>query len=164
MVFDFLQPISTSVEEYIATLSNQTLGKKVVFHTQTDFPVLDNIAIAIITVNEFRGSEKDNDDFSFDYFRKQFYSLFPGNWNASIVDLGSIEAGASIEDTYFVVKSLIADFPEVIVAIYNIFAPVTYFKWLVGKVSGGDDTIADYIEENREALKHVLDVIGEASS
>ena len=109
MVFDFLQPISTSVEEYIATLSNQTLGKKVVFHTQTDFPVLDNVAIAIITVNEFRGSEKDNDDFSFDYFRKQFYSLFPGNWNASIVDLGTIEAGASVEDTYFVVKSLVAE-------------------------------------------------------
>ena len=109
MVFDFLQPISASVEEYIATLSNQTLGKKVVFHTQTDFPVLDDVAIAIITVNEFRGSEKDNDDFSFDNFRKQFYSLFPGNWNTSIVDLGTIEAGASIEDTYFVVKSLIAE-------------------------------------------------------
>ena len=56
---------------------------------------------------------------------------------------------------------MIADFPEDIVAIYNIFTPVTYFKWLVGKVSGGDDAIADYIEENREALKHVLDVIGE---
>ena len=109
MVFDFLQPISASVEEYIATLSNQTLGKKVVFHTQTDFPVLDNVAIAIITVNEFRGSEKDNDDYSFDYFRKQFYSLFPGNWNASIVDLGTIEAGASVEDTYFVVKNLMAE-------------------------------------------------------
>lgn len=109
MVFDFLQPISTSVEEYISKLSNQTLGKKVVFHTQTDFPVLDNVAIAIFTVNEFRGNAKDNDDFSFDYFRKQFYILFPGNWNASIVDLGSIEAGASIEDTYFVVKSLIAE-------------------------------------------------------
>ena len=105
MVFDFLQPISTSVEEYISKLSNQTLGKKVVFHTQTDFPVLDNVAIAIITVNEFRGGEKDNDDFSFDNFRKQFYSLFPGNWNASIVDLGTIEAGASAEDTYVVVKS-----------------------------------------------------------
>lgn len=109
MVFDFLQPISSSVEEYISKLSNQTLGKKVVFHTQTDFPILDNVAIAIVTVNEFRGNAKDNDDFSFDNFRKQFYSLFPGNWNASIVDLGSIKAGASIEDTYFVVKSLIAE-------------------------------------------------------
>ncbi|MCL9769088.1 formimidoylglutamase [Flavobacterium sp. HXWNR69] len=109
MVFDFLQPISTSVEEYIATLSNQTLGKKVVFHTQTDFPVLDNVAIAVITVNEFRGSKKDNDDFSFDSFRKQFYSLFPGNWNTTIVDLGTIEAGASVEDTYFVVKKIVAE-------------------------------------------------------
>ncbi|UGS21590.1 formimidoylglutamase [Flavobacterium cyclinae] len=109
MVFDFLQPISTSVEEFVATLSNQTLGKKVVFHTQTDFPVLDNIAIAIFTVNEYRGNNKNNSDFSFDNFRKNFYSLYPGNWNASIVDLGTIEAGASVEDTYFVVKSLVAE-------------------------------------------------------
>ena len=109
MVFDFLQPISTSVEEFVATLSNQTLGKKVVFHTQTDFPVLDNIAIAIFTVNEYRGNNKNNSDFSFDNFRKNFYSLYPGNWNTSIVDLGTIEAGASVEDTYFVVKSLVAE-------------------------------------------------------
>jgi len=109
MVFDFLQPISTSVEEFVATLSNQTLGKKVVFHTQTDFPVLDNIAIAIFTVNEYRGNHKNNSDFSFDNFRKNFYSLYPGNWNTSIVDLGTIEAGASVEDTYFVVKSLVAE-------------------------------------------------------
>lgn len=109
MVFDFLQPISTSVEEFVATLSNQTLGKKVVFHTQTDFPVLDNIAIAIFTVNEYRGNNKNNSDFSFDNFRKNFYSLYPGNWNASIVDLGTVEAGESIEDTYFVVKSLVAE-------------------------------------------------------
>ena len=109
MVFDFLQPISTSVEEFVATLSNQTLGKKVVFHTQTDFPVLDNIAIAIFTVNEYRGNNKNNSDFSFDNFRNNFYSLYPGNWNTSIVDLGTIEAGASVEDTYFVVKSLVAE-------------------------------------------------------
>ena len=70
MVFDFLQPISTSVEEFVATLSNQTLGKKVVFHTQTDFPVLDNIAIAIFTVNEYRGNHKNNSDFS-----ELYYSL-----------------------------------------------------------------------------------------
>ena len=53
--------------------------------------------------------KKNNSDFSFDNFRKNFYSLYPGNWNASIVDLGTIEAGASVEDTYFVVKSLVAE-------------------------------------------------------
>ncbi len=109
MVFDFLQPISESLEQYILTLSHQTLGKKVVFHTYTDFPVLDNVAVAIFTVNEFRGSEKDNGNFSFDNFRKQFYGLFPGNWNVKIVDLGNVEAGESIEDTYFVVKNLVTE-------------------------------------------------------
>ena len=83
----------------------------------------------------------------------------------SISGLTSIEPlGANhpwISAQVELVKSLIADFHEDIVAIYNIFAPVTYFKWLVGNVSGGDDNIADYISEDRDALKHVLDVIGQ---
>ncbi|CAM3843242.1 formimidoylglutamase [Flavobacterium cucumis] len=109
MIFDFLQPIPSSLETFISKLSNQTLGRKVVFHTQTDFPVLDNVAIAIFTVNEYRGSGQQNEDFLFENFRKQFYSLFPGNWNTAIVDLGNVEAGASVEDTYFVVKGLVAE-------------------------------------------------------
>ena len=109
MVFDFLQPISESFEKYLQTLSNQSLGKKVVFHTQTDFPILEGVSIAIFTVNEHRGNDKDNEDYSFEVFRKKFYGMFPGNWNTSIVDLGTIEAGASIEDTYFVVKSLMTE-------------------------------------------------------
>ena len=87
MVFDFLQPVSSAVEEYISTLSNQTLGKKVVLHTQTDFPVLENIALALITVNESRGAAKENEDCNFDSFRKEFYSLYPGNWAVSMVQL-----------------------------------------------------------------------------
>ena len=109
MVFDFLQPVSSSVEEYISTLSNQTLGKKVVLHTKTDFPVLENIALALITVNESRGAAKENEDCNFDRFRKEFYSLYPGNWNVSLADLGTIEAGANIEDTYFVLKKLVEE-------------------------------------------------------
>ena len=109
MVFDFLQPVSASVEEFISKLSNQTLGKKVALHTQTDFPVLENVSLAIIMVNENRGANKVNEDFAFEDFRKQLYSLYPGNWNVSIADLGNIEAGASIEDTYFVVKKLVEE-------------------------------------------------------
>lgn len=109
MVFDFLQPVSVSVEQFILKLSNQTLGKKVALHTQTDFPVLENVSLAIVTVNEYRGANKENEDFAFEEFRKQLYSLYPGNWNVSIVDLGSVEAGESIEDTYFVVKKLVEE-------------------------------------------------------
>jgi arginase family enzyme len=109
MVFDFLQPISASMETFISNLSNKTLGKKVVFHTQTDFPVLEGVSLALITVNENRGNNKDNEELAFDSFRKQFYSLFPGNWHVSIADLGTVEAGASVDDTYFVVKKLVEE-------------------------------------------------------
>ena len=109
MVFDFLQPVSVSVEQFISKLSNQTLGKKVALHTQTDFPVLENVSLAIVTVNEYWGANKENEDFAFEEFRKQLYSLYPGNWNVSIVDLGSVDSGESIEDTYFVVKKLVEE-------------------------------------------------------
>ena len=59
------------------------------------------------------------------------------------------------------VKKIKQEFTEDIVAIYNIFAPVTYLKWLLGEVSGGDDLIADFLVEDPEALKNVLDVIAE---
>ena len=38
---------------------------------------------------------------------------------------------------------------------------MTYLKWLLGEVSGGDDLIADFLVEDPEALKKVLDVIAE---
>jgi len=35
--------------------------------------------------------------------------MFPGNWNTSIYDLGDVIAGSSIEDTYYVVKTICAE-------------------------------------------------------
>lgn len=109
MSFDFLQPVSPDIEKYITTLSNQTLGKKVVLHTETDFPNLENISIALICVNENRGAELENEAQNFDEFRKQFYKLFPGNWQKGIADLGDIMIGNEISDTYYVVKTICAD-------------------------------------------------------
>lgn len=109
MVFDFLQPVSDEFLEFVDGLSTQTLGKKTAFNTANDFPVLDNANIAILAINEFRGGNVFNEDDKFDNFRKQFYSLYPGNWNVSIVDLGNIEQGETIEDTYFLVASVCED-------------------------------------------------------
>lgn len=106
MVFDFLQPVSTTFLDFKEALSNQTLGKKAIFHTKTDFPNLDTVSIAIVCVNENRGKGVDNSDNEFDTFRKNFYSLFPGNWDVSIADLGNIQYGETIDDTYFLVKTI----------------------------------------------------------
>ena len=106
MFFEFLVPIEDKVVEFVNSLSSQTIGKKIALHTCDEFPNLDNISIVLITVNEYRGAELENDTNSFNDFRKYFYALYPGNWKFSLADLGTIEAGASLEDTYFLVKSI----------------------------------------------------------
>ncbi len=47
-------------------------------------------------------------EISFDPYRKAFYSLYPGNWNYKIIDLGDIEKGETAEDTRFAAKEVIA--------------------------------------------------------
>lgn len=109
MVFDFLQPVNSRCLSFVEGLSSQTLGKKVAFHTATDFPNLETVNIAIIGVNEYRGLDGENVENELDFFRKNFYSLFPGNWKVIIADLGNIQPGESIEDTYFLVKTICED-------------------------------------------------------
>ena len=83
----------------------------------------------------------------------------------SIKDLAAIEPlGADhpwISEQVELVQKIRAGFTEDLVAIYNIFAPVTYLKWLLGEVSGGDDLIADFLVQDSQKLKKVLDVIAQ---
>ncbi|WP_300565781.1 formimidoylglutamase [Flavobacterium sp.] len=107
MAFDFFQPLDAGFLDYIQGLSPQTLGKKVVFHTDTEFPALENVSIAIIGVLENRGLTSNNFEVDITHIRKEFYSLFPGNWPTQIVDLGNVVAGNSLEDTNYVLKTAI---------------------------------------------------------
>jgi arginase family enzyme len=106
MVFEFLQPLDTDFILDLQSLNPQALGKKVAFHTETEFPILDSVKIAIIGVLENRGLDSKLVDLN--QIRSEFYSLFPGNWNTNIADLGDIAAGAEIEDTYYLLKSVVA--------------------------------------------------------
>jgi len=104
MEFDFLSPVDNEIIEYVSSLSTQNMGSKVAFHTDKDFPDLDKIKIAIIGVPENRGDKKAYQEVNLDFIRKEFYSLFPGNWQSSIADLGDILPGNSLDDTFFALK------------------------------------------------------------
>jgi arginase family enzyme len=108
MEFDFLKPISEEVLELISGLNSQHLGSKIVFHSKEQFPNLSKINIALFGVLDNRGDAKSISDVDLTSIRKELYSLYPGNWEASIADLGDIEAGNSIEDTYFALKILVS--------------------------------------------------------
>ena len=108
MEFDFLKPVDDEILHYIDGLTSQQLGRKIVLHTEKQFPDLNKTTIAFIGVLENRVDNKALSDVDLRPLRKELYSLFPGNWDASIADLGDILAGNSAEDTYFAVKKVVA--------------------------------------------------------
>lgn len=109
MIFDFLQPLSDDLLIDIHKVSNQALGKKVVFHSHQETPILEEDTVALLGVLDNRGLNDINSIEDLNEIRLQFYTMFPGNWNRQIYDLGDIYAGNSIEDTYYVVKTICAE-------------------------------------------------------
>lgn len=108
MDFDFLQPVEESVLAHTLLMPEQVLGRSLKIHTLKDgFPELNNVKIAIIGLQETRNSFYDfHDTFDLDAFRLEFYGLYPGNWDITIADFGTITNGASVEDTYFAVQQI----------------------------------------------------------
>lgn len=109
MEFDFLKPLDNEILRSIKGFSSQQLGSKVVFHTADDFPDLNKIKIAIIGVLDNRGDANEASEVDLSHIRNELYSLFPGNWAASIADLGNIFAGNSVSDTYFALKKVVSN-------------------------------------------------------
>ena len=109
MEFDFLEPIDAETFELIQGLTSQQLGSKVVFHTRDQFPDLNKVNIAVIGVLDNRGSGQGTETVNLVTVRNELYAMFPGNWDASIADLGDILAGNSIEDTYFALRKVVAN-------------------------------------------------------
>lgn len=76
---------------------------------------------------------------------------------------GSESIGADhpwIEQQVEVVKAIRSTFPEEIASFYNIFSPISYLKrWFRTGASRGDREIANFLLEDPDLLKEVLEVI-----
>jgi len=109
MNFNFLTPVSDSVLAHKELIAQQALGKKINVHSrQNGIPDLDGVQLAIIGVKENRNDVNYMGAvINFDSIRKTLYTLFPGNWHTTIADLGDIEPGETVEDTYFAIRTAI---------------------------------------------------------
>lgn len=114
MAFDFLVPVKDKVLAHCELLPEQALGKNVHMHTEKDgLPVFAQADVAIFGVLESRNAfEKKPEKLDLDEVRIQLYRLMTGNWNSTIIDIGDVEEGNTVEDTYFVVKEIVAGLLE----------------------------------------------------
>ena len=102
----FFEPLNLENKDFL----DGTLGSSVNFHNKSGFPDVTNHNIAILGVNEDRRSV-DNKGCSKapDSVRSYFYKLFKGgNTPVNIADLGNINAGHSVEDTYYALSSAVS--------------------------------------------------------
>ncbi|GGF65613.1 formimidoylglutamase [Wenyingzhuangia marina] len=108
MIQDFFTPISAEVLSYEET-SKEMLGRQLVKHTdELGFPDLENVNLAFFDVREERGAVgNQGTGIGADEIRKQLYQLYGGNWDLSMVDLGSIQPGNQLKDTYFAVQETV---------------------------------------------------------
>ncbi|NIJ43670.1 arginase family enzyme [Wenyingzhuangia heitensis] len=109
MIQEFFIPISKDVFDQNQGSSNQ-IGHQVHKHTKEQgFPDLENIGLAVFDVREGRNAIGNNETaIGADGIRKELYKLCIGNWNVSIADLGSINEGNSVSDTYYAVQETVA--------------------------------------------------------
>ncbi len=147
MNFNFLTPISDVVLAHNELITPQALGKKIKVHSrQNGIPDLENVQMAIIGVKENRNDVNYiGAEINFDNIRKSLYTLFPGNWHTTMADLGDIEPGETVEDTYFAIRTVITVLVE---------------KNIIPIVLGGSQ---DLTYANYRAYDHILPMVNVVS-
>ena len=107
MSLETLIPVSEEALSSMVLNPSQALGKNIEIHTaQQGLPELDGCSIGIVGLSEIRNSFFPTSTYKLADFRKYFYSLFPGNWNFKICDLGNLPDGNTPEDTYYALKEI----------------------------------------------------------
>jgi len=107
MSLDYLEPVSMEVLETIKGLPDHVLGKNLeIFTNDSGLPDILNVKICLIFLNETRNSYYQISKFNSNEFRKEFYKLYPGNWNFKIADFGDLPSGKNVEDTYFALSEI----------------------------------------------------------
>ncbi|HET8804709.1 MAG TPA: formimidoylglutamase [Aequorivita sp.] len=102
---DFFSPINIDLKS-----APHTLGATMrINFSEKSFPEIEGVKIAIFGVLEDRRDENPTGEaFGFEQIRQNLYNLYPGNWHLPLADLGDIQKGESVEDTYFAVQSVVS--------------------------------------------------------
>jgi hypothetical protein len=103
-IFEFLKANSPDFIEATQNLKESQVGGKVSFYSEDS--AIKDFGFSLICVNEKRGNPDFTGDIDFEKIKHEFYKLEQGNWNFSLLDLGVIESGSDISDTYFALKKI----------------------------------------------------------
>ncbi|MFS8615970.1 MAG: formimidoylglutamase [Solitalea sp.] len=107
---DYFSPAGGSRDIPLQPLHPAQLGARFRSNGRT-FPDLDQVSMAVFGVEEDRRAvSNEGCAGAMDALRPHLYRLFEGTFDASkVADLGNIKRGATVEDTYFAVKTVVSE-------------------------------------------------------
>lgn len=110
MNIEYLIPVQDDIVASMLLLNPASVASNIAVHSkQLGFPDLEGVKIALIGVLEGRKAiNNEGCGENIDAIRKQFYKLFFGRWKAKVADLGNINQGKRVEDTYFAVSEVVS--------------------------------------------------------
>jgi len=110
MLEAYFQPLDFALEgNNEQALPSDALGNAIqAYFCQGKFPDFENAKIALIGVGDDRGNPSNRGaDSGMDNIRKEFYNLKIHQHPQKIIDLGNIKRGATLEDTYAAIATVV---------------------------------------------------------
>ncbi len=105
---DFLEPINKAEINDDEGYNDGQLANFISIY-ETNLPEISDAAIVFIGVPEVRGSGNKNDTHAPNAIRKELYRLHYWHSDVKIADLGNIKLGATLNDSYAAIKTVLAE-------------------------------------------------------
>ncbi len=108
-LLDFLEPINTALLSNDEGFKDTQLGKYILVHEQ-ELPDISQADLVIVGCGEMRGMGMQYTSSNApNIIRAEFYKLFYWHTAVTIVDLGNIKIGATVQDSYAAVKLVVSE-------------------------------------------------------
>ena len=106
--YDFLNPIDPNLKQYVSELPYNTIGREIVNLDETTYKEIIENSIILIGIPEDRTAvNNEGTGRNLEELRKEFYTLYRGNWTTTIYDFGDLKVGETFNDTLVILQEIV---------------------------------------------------------
>ena len=107
-IVDFLEPINRDELSNDEGYKDTQLGRHINAYEE-EFPDITGADMVLVGCGEIRGEGGINNTDGPNAIRSAFYGLFHWHKTVSVVDIGNVKVGASIQDSYAALKTVVCE-------------------------------------------------------
>lgn len=111
-IIDFLAPVNKAEISEDEAYKQTQIGHSILLNDDY-FPDLELADVVLVGCGEMRGAGQHSNNYqAADAIRKAFYQLYYWHKEVVVADAGNIKAGATLQDTYAAIQTVVKEFIE----------------------------------------------------